>query len=327
MAEMPKNSRALCDFTNADGKTPTGKNTTTDDTVAMQKALAVGPGIVYIDAGYYRVGEVSIPAGVAVIGAGASTVIRSNGAKDIFNQQGSHDWAIHNLTLDGEAAGKWEERKDMGFTGIAIEHCWGYELTGVVLRNFNGTGLHITHTDLPGAGWCNGGNLDRVTASGNYIGIHFDLRAEYINATELNCSYNITGCLIHAGNAKVVASNFSLNTDGLVIEDKENGSHGIIANCMLNHNNRYALLAKGALNGMNITGCCFFYGTLQLENSVGINVSGGSISCFVTTIGTKANRIAGNYIIPETFTFTLAPSTIVEGNFTEKGLWEKNGPQ
>jgi len=321
----PPSARSLADYANDDGTVPDGKDDANDDTAAMQKALADGPGVVYVGPGHYRWGDVAIPAGVTVQGAGRATVVRSNGAKQIFAQRAVSDWAVRDLVLDGEAQGDWHERADEGQSGIFTEGCWGYEIVGVTARNFSGAGLQLSHSNLGDGGFCAGGNLARITAYQNHVGVRFDTRAEYINATELSCFHNVVGCVIHAGNAKITASNFGTNRDGILVQDKENGSHGSITNCLVNHNERYALQCTGVRNGMAVDGCCFFYGAIQVDTSVGVSITGGQISCTVSVTGDGANRIADNYIIllPE-WTFTFAPGTIVEGNFTEKGMWEQN---
>jgi len=316
--------RYLGDFKNADGKPPNGLDDTTDDTEALRKALAVGPGIVRVGPGFFRWGEITIPSDVAIVGAGPATVVRSNGAKRIFWQKSVRGWAIRDMTLDGEAKGDWKKREDLGQNGIATEGGWGFEIVGVTLRNFSGAGLQLTWTNLGASGWSAGGNLDRITAHDNYVGIRFDIRSEYMNATNLSAFHNVIGCVIHAGNAKITASNFGGNIDGIVIEDKDNGSHGAISNCLVNHNERYALLVRNAKNGMLIDGCCIFYGKIQIENSQGISITSGILNTGLVVAGDGANRIAGNYIIPSDFSIEFSRLTIVENNFTKEGPWEKN---
>jgi len=107
--------------------------------------------------------------------------------------------------------------------------------------------------------------------------------------------------------------------DGL--DNDQDGSHGAVSHCLLNHNQRYALLARGVRHGMAIDGCCFFYGTIGLEESRGVNITDGLISCAIKSFGGGANRIAGNHVILRNEKWELAPSTMVEGNFTEAGPW------
>jgi hypothetical protein len=316
--------RRLSDFANDDGSLPDGKDTPRDDSTALRRALAAGPGTVRIGPGHYRLGGVTVPHDVAVVGSGINTVIRSSGPPRIFVQTGMHRWAIREMTLDGEAAGDWRLRQDSGKSGIFTEGCSGWEIAGVMLRNFDGAGLQLTRTNLQQAGFSNGGNLERVTAGGNFVGVRFDVRAEYIIASRLDCSRNVIGCVIHAGNVNLSASNFGSNRDGLLIQDKENGSHGSISNCLVNHNERYALLARNVTNGMAINNCCFFYGQIELEECSGVNITSGIIGCSATTKGKPVNRIAGNYVIPKGMKFEFAPGTLVRENFTKEGPWELN---
>lgn len=322
--QAPPTARNLADFTNDDSSRPDGKDDANDDTTALRKALAAGPGLVHLGAGAYRCGDVSIPAGVTLAGAGAGTIVRSNGAKVIFSQQGLTGWALRDLVLDGEAPGDWHARQDAGQSGLAIARCWGYDVVGVTVRNCNGPGIQISYTDLGGSGHAAGGNLSRITVLGCWAGLRLDVRAEYVNVSELSCLRNVTGCIIHGGNAKLAASNLSENVDGILIEDKDNGSHGALSNCLVNHNERYALLARNAMNGMAVDGCAFFYGTIQLENCAGINITSGLVSCNLALTAPAANRLAGNYIIPLQWKHELSGGIIAEGNFTDKGPWEKN---
>ena len=308
-------TRKLTDFGDVDGK-----DNKVDDTAVIREALAVGPGVVQIGPGFYRWGDVTVPKGVTVVGCGKATVIRSNGAKAVFLQKGVSEWSIRELVLDGQAKGDWKTRKDLGQAGILSDGCSGYDVIGVTARNFNGAGIQLMRTGA----WHSRGNLDRITATGNYVGVRFAVGGEYINATKFSCQQNVVGCIIHAGNVKIAASSFTSNLDGVVIKDKANGSHGALSNCLINHNERYALLAEGAKNGMAIDNCCFFYGTILVKDSVGVNITSGIISCTVKVVGEAANRIAGNYVIPMNFTFEFAPLTIVQDNFTEKGKWERN---
>ncbi len=318
--------RNLHDFANEDGSHPDGTDSPRDDSSAMRRALEAGPGIVRIGAGYFRFGDIQIPAGVSVIGAGKSTVLRLNGtAKTIFQIANASDWALRDVVLEGESIGKWQKREDSEKNGLATSGCWGFEIVGVTARNFAGAGFVFTYSNLAEAAFSDGGRLDRLVARGNYIGIKFDTRGEYITATHLNCGENVIGCAIHAGNSNISASNFCGNTDGMIIVDKENGSHGSISNCLFNHNARYALWARVVENGMAINNCCFFYGTIFLDETTGVQITSGLVSCHVKTVGENANRFAGNYIIPEEgWTFEFSEKTIVEDNFTKSGPWEKN---
>ena len=331
--------RQVSDYVNADGLAPDGRDNNIDDTEAIRKALADGPGIVYLGAGFYRCSNVTVPANVTLTGAGSATVIRSSGGKQIIVQESVDNWRIRDISLDGQAKGNWPDRKDEGRGGIVVNDCLGHEITGVHISNFNGAGLQLSYTVRFGAGSPEspGGviesmaNLARITAVYNYIGIRFDTRGEYMNATQLHCQQNVIGCVIHAGNVKISNSSFVTNIDGMIIEDKTNGSHGTISNCLFNHNDRYALLGRHITNGMAISNCCFFYGMIELSDCVGVNINSGMFACSIdTTASPKANRIADNYVhndwndLEPGYTFKFSPATIVDDNFDPSGDWELN---
>lgn len=318
----------LTDFANADGRPPDGKDDKVDDSVALKRALTSGAGLVRMGAGHYRLSGITVPENTLLVGAGPATVIHAIGNEPIFRQVDVAHWAIRDLALDGGATGDWHQRTDQGQAGVLTQGCWAFELSGLVVRNFDGAGLQLLATRLESsaAAFCNGGTIDRIEARGNYLGVRFDRRAEYIHATRLACSQNVLGCAIHAGNVTLSQSNLCSNLDGLLIEDKENGSHGSVVNCLMNHNERYALHCRNVAYGMAMTGNCFYYGQILLENSTGVHLAAGQISCSVTTTGTGINRLSGNYVIPEQWKFNLTPQTLVEGNFTAKGLWPPNRP-
>ena len=318
--------RQLTDFSNEDGTIPDGRGAGRDDSSALQKALNAGPGIVRIAPGTYRIQAVTIPENVTVIGTGPATILQAYEAQPAFLQQNVTAWRLRDLVIQGEATGEWQERTDRASHGMVIDGCWGYEVSGVTIRNCDGAGLQITRTNNQASGFTDGGMLTHITARDNFIGVRFDTRAEYITASHLHCHHNVTGLMIHAGNTNIASSNIGENIDGLVIADHENGSHGSVTGCLVNHNQRYAVWAKHVDNGMAISNCCFFYGTVRLENSCGVNITSGLISASIATEGPGFNRLSGNHIIPLTWTFEIAPSTLLEGNFTKTGPWEYNRP-
>lgn len=292
-----------------------------DDSAAMQRALDAGPGVLQIGAGSYRMSNVKIPAGVTVQGEGAATVIQpADPAAPVFLQENTGNWTIRDLVIDGEApAGNWQEREDRGQNGISITRCFGYQIVGVTVQHFRGVGVQISHTPLgENAPFCNGGNLDRLNVRGNFIGLRFDERAEYLNCCNLSAWHNRTGVVIHAGNVKIASSNICSNIDGVFVSDKTNGSHGVIDSTLINHNTRHALYAQNARNGMVISACCFFYGDIDLEDSQGVLISNSEICCNVFTRGKGVNRITGNYYIPHPTIanrMEVTAETILRDNF------------
>ena len=74
-----------------------------------------------------------------------------------------------------------------------IEGCSNYEVTGTQIKDFAGVGLQITRTNLQTSGFTNGGMVSSIATTGNYIGVRFDTRGEYVTASQLMCHYNVIG--------------------------------------------------------------------------------------------------------------------------------------
>ena len=330
--------RYLHQFKGANGQTPDGKDSMRDDTAAMTAALNAGPCIVNIAPGYYRIGSVTIPEKVILVGSGGSTIIRSNGAKRIFNQSGVGHWAIRDLVLDGQTKFGADPSSDIGMqslygkdgnsipdnnqTGLFIEKCYAFEIRNIVAHHFEGKAIEISQSDLSSGAFCNGGTICSLTLYHNNIGIAFSERAEYITATHIKSYRNVIGCIINGGNITIGESTFCTNETGILLQDKENGSHGAIVNCLINHNMKYAIVAKDVRNGHNFVGCSIFDGTLKMENCRGIKIASGTLDCSIAIDCNEVNQISGNFVSNGYMKICqISPNTIVKDNFNAEGAW------
>ena len=325
-------------FKDANVHAPDGKDNMCDYTAAMTAALNIGPGIVNIAPGYYRIGNVTIPEKVILIGSGESTFIRSNGAKRIFSQSGVSHWAIRDLVLDGQTKFGADSNSDIGMqslyskdgnsipdngkTGLFIENCYAFEIRNMVAHHFEGKAVEISRSNLNLDAFGNGGTIDYLTLYHNNTGIAFSERAEYITATHIKSYRNVFGCIINGGNITIGESTFCTNETGILLQDKENGSHGAVVNCLINPNMKYAILAKDVYNGHNFVGCSIFDGTLKMENCRGIKIASGTIDCLIAIDCNEVNLIGGNFMTNSYMkTCKISPTTIVKDNFTVKGVW------
>lgn len=320
-----KPERCLTDYRSADGNAPNGLDDHIDDGPAIRAAITQGPGVVRVPPGFYRWSEVRVPAGVTVVGAAGATIVRAcNDHYPIFDQSGVGDWSIKDLVLDGEAAEPWRQRKDLGRVGMSIFDAWGFNVSGLTARDFSGRAIVVAQTRIDAAGFCNGGLIDNLTAANNAVGICFDQRGEYVTLTNSHLLHNTTGCVIHAGNTKITQCNIGSNIDGVVIADKENGSHGLIGHCLLNHNERFALDCLDVEYGMMVNACAIFYGGVRLRACKGVQIANCQVSCGVDVQGRHANAFVNNMVIEEGYEFRFDESTMVSGNFTSEGDWRFN---
>jgi hypothetical protein len=273
-----------------------------------------------IGPGFYRVGNVAIPARVAVVGAGAATVLRSNGAKRIFNQSGVGEWALREVMLDGESKAQGPAVPDNGRQGLYVTGCHSFEIRNLTACHFEGIAVEFSRTDLKAASFCNGGSITGLATYDNFAGVAFSVRAEYITASHIRAYRNATGCIINGGNMTIGDSHFCTNNVGILLEDRENGSHGSVSNCLINHNGQYAVLAKDVQNGHNFVACSIFYSTIRLENCRGIKFASGTLACGLVVKGDAANQIMGNYIVGAMARpWDLSPATQIKDNFSDKG--------
>ena len=160
-------ARSPADYRNPDGRAPDGLASDADDTAALKAALAEGPGVVFVPAGSYRFGDVTVPAGVTLAGSGRGTEVRlARGANSVFRQNGVSDWRLRDMLLDGGAdASAWPTREDLGENGVELRGCTGFELSGLAVHNFSGAGIQIAHTAAsPYCRWATAGHMFNIAA-------------------------------------------------------------------------------------------------------------------------------------------------------------------
>jgi len=286
-----------------------------DMTVGARRALADGPGVVLVPPGMYRWNEVCIPDHVVLAGCGPSTIVCPyDPRRPVFDQAGVGAWSIRELVMRG------------GSDGLRIRDCWGYRVLGVTVEDFADCGIHVEHTRLTpdAAASCDGGVLDQLRCRRNGVAVRLDERAEYVSVTASAMFRNGIGCVIHAGNVRLADCNIAANRDGVLVRDKQNGSHGIISRCLLNHNARYALHAGEVRNGMIVDSCCMYYGELLIENAAGVTVSNSQLACSIKVRGEGVNTLQGNFIVEGDGPCELSSATLAHGNYTRHGPWRFN---
>lgn len=253
----------------------------------------LGPGVFYVS------GNIDMPDGSLIEGCGSDTVIRLlssvssgyilrikqyNTVKDIHFSGGSS--IPDNLYTDGT---------NMGFRhGIyMIANADGNELsqpataqcliTNCYFDNFDGSAFYAHNTG--------GGLHNSVVFSDSHIehcrvGLNIDYYneyAKYANLVIFQCYY---ACINNGGNNIFVACTFhgvvgwlTDNTNN----DKSNNQHGSCIGCTFNHidnmnnptvlGNGWAVHIINGVAGFIFTGCQFWYGNINIENSLGIQFS------------------------------------------------------
>lgn len=94
-------------------------------------------------------------------------------------------------------------------------------------------------------------------------------RAEYNQINGCSFFMNDVAIYIQGGNTNVSSCIISNNGVGIHIDEGENGSHGILCGCSINHN-QIPLKVTNIKNAFNITSCLFYYGKIEITRSKGV---------------------------------------------------------
>ena len=279
---------------------PPNRPANSDDTESFNTALSQGPGVVLIPAGHFRIQNICVPHGVTLQGSGPGTILLPAGPGPVIHQHDSHGFTIKDLTILASKSLTPGQPNPAHSHGILISKCYNYRITAITVRGFAFAGIEVTRTPLAfhESAFCDGGMLTQITASDNAVGVLYNTRGEYTVLSDSSILRNQIGLIIHAGNCRIANSCISGNHDGVWIVDHENGSHGIITGCLINHNTRYALFCRDMHNGMSISACCFFYGEILAQRCKGLIISNSQIDTPVTYEQGSENAFLNNHLFP-----------------------------
>jgi hypothetical protein len=182
----------------------------------------------------------------------------------------------------------------------------------------------MSHTRLQAAAYCHGGTIDGLAAVGNAIGVSIAEHGEYVTLTNSHMMQNTTGLVVRAGSTKVTQCNIASNIDGVVINDNVGGTHGMITNCLINHNQRYALDCNNVGYGVIVNACGINHAAIRLRGSAGVRITQCHVSCSVSIEGDALNLFAHNYVVEHKYNFKFSDSTLIHNNYTPNGAWRFN---
>ena len=272
---------------------------TTDDSVAVQAAFTVSPiDRAVLSAKTYLVSNVTIPSGAVIRSDGATLKFKSGVTGNMASISSASAVRIEgHLTLDGQDTTTYVVGSTAGNrTGLRITSSSNVEIDRLTTKGFNNRGVLIDNLNYSDHG--TGVTIGHLTSYTNYCGLDFDTRGEYSKV--LGCTLRLSriGLRINAGNNSVATGNITDNVDGIHVLNGTNDGHGIATGLHVNHNSQYALYANGVTNGFTFNGCHWYYATIYLLNSNGINISNGQIAEATLNFegGTKPSIISRNII-------------------------------
>lgn len=261
----------------------------TDELTAALDALhtvKLGRGQFYLD-------NITLTDGCELSGYGPATEVYS-----IANNYGSlFDLAdrcsIHDMAIIGDEDNARTEnptqRDGVHFVGSYIydQGGDGYErgmLYNLRIKNFSGSGIKLSHTGPDIEDHC---LLHNIQIEGCGIGINIDYSSEYHRITNCSVQRCWWGMINNGGNNIITACDFSGNIVGLLMSDNPSGSainnsHGTFEGCTFNHsrsaagtpNKGTAIQLYGLDYGEVFTGCHVFFGSIVVQNCIGIRFIG-----------------------------------------------------
>ena len=240
-----------------------GKN---DDTQAFIKALGTGKAI-------FIGGSVKI---TSTLNINSCPTIYGNGTiiTDI-------DTTLLNINKEGfvlEGITLKHEDKKVSSIGIYVNGKNRIKISNVTIDGFDigiKTGRKITPYD------------QGIIVNSNIIncntGLHFMERSEYFTVGNCNINSNEIGLDIIGGNININGCNITSNkTNAIIIGNGDNGGHGVITGCQINHNGEIVL--NNVPNGYTITGNNIFDSNITIQNNTAgdIILDGNTLSCRLT---------------------------------------------
>ena len=265
------------------------KNDQSDRTAEIEEKLKIY-GVCILGSGVFYVTGVKMPDHSTLWGQGNATrVILSDAVRDGAAIQIGSFCTVRDLCVAGaeeEFSAPPDEignRTGLLFLGTAkhsgdrgqpknaiLESCYIHSFTGGGLKCMD-TGYYVRSSMT--ASNCH------ITRCG--VGIYIPHFSEFHQFTNMQCCGNRYGCINNGGNNMFLNCNFSGNTLGFLIDNRDgmakNNSHGSAVGCTFNHsgsNKGIGIKIVNAPFGYIFSGCQMFFSGIVLENSERIQFTG-----------------------------------------------------
>lgn len=247
---------------------------TNDDTAVFQSLLSIPGATVVIPyrTNGFTVGNLHVTNSVTFINNGSVLFFKTNATGYCIDTHNNTNYVLSDLRIDGQNVSNYVSllpastvtrpypETYLNYTrhGIGV-NMEGGKVTGCKVSNFSGACYRGYNQ--------NGGSSEAFTLttfSGNnahdsLMGFDFNAftntaTAEYSSLVELNAEGCMYGIKVGAGNIRVVASTFSGNGVGHLLQGGTNPNHGQFVGCTLNHN-VYPINGEGVATGEIYNGC------------------------------------------------------------------------
>lgn len=257
-----------------------------------------------------------------------TTLTHSDATKKIISALDVSNFFITgNLIIQGS----YEGTSNLLESGIYLNNCKNFEISGVVIRNCRYCGIEVQNTTPVVAKRGDRGRFSNIAILDGQFPIFLEENAEYHLFTNVTVSGNERAVVIQGGNNNFVNCNIVDNEQGVQLISGTNHAHGIFSGCNINHNQEYNLYAVGVTLGETFDGCHIYgdsiggLGKIRLENSRGICINGGQIDAMIEVIdgaNNGGNMVCNNFIAGS-FTTVTGSGTgdiLIKNNFDINGL-------
>lgn len=212
-------------------------------------------------------------------------------------------WTFEGLAFNGTGAGAAQ-------SGLYFSNFSGlFTISDCLFTNWGNTGIAIASTQNASTAQAGslGGLITGCRFYNNVKGINLLDRGEYIQIIGNQFLANTTAIYTIGGNSIIDGNTISYNVTGIEISTGTNSGKDIISNNHLTHNSTYSINAHdiASTQGLSILDNHIILGTLRIESTTGVTVSGGLINSDaydfdtntgLTFIGVKFNTTLANTI-------------------------------
>ena len=140
--------------------------------------------------------------------------------------------------------------------------------------------------------------------NGTY-GILGGTRGEYVNINDCRIFGNTTGIEFIGGNILIDGCQIVGGGTGIKIGTGTNDSHGIVSNCLINHNTTYSVFVDSIVNGHRFVDCNLIQGTLYLKDCAAVSFIGCRIDQDAINFESATGTVMGSNRHSTSYTNTV----------------------
>ena len=237
-----------------------------DITKSLRQMVADGRPIFIPKGNYIVSGQIDLDICPKIYGSATLTL---NGEFTLFKVS-KQEVVIEGLTIIGD--------KSKNQTGISFSGIRGLRIRNMVFKSIM-TAIYGTQC---GSRIHETGFISECHFKDCITGVFADTRCEYMTISNCVLCQCSTAIKIKGGNILTTGCQITDGSIGIHILDGENGGHGVISGCQINHNKESVKMIS-VPNGYTITGSNIFYGDLTVDNCGSqIVLSGNTLACKVT---------------------------------------------